>query len=99
MFMDVSGSCSDYFKDFEKAASIIKSDPIFQLNCYAFDTRVTKLNSGDTLKIGGGTSFYVMEQELMLLSKYPDVVIVIPSYASTAALPSRHMTGTLPSRQ
>jgi hypothetical protein len=81
-FQDTSGSCSHLAERFFKAAKSL--DPKkFDVELYCFDTRCykTSLESGRLYGFGG-TSFSILEQEVVELckgdmSKYPKAVFVI----------------------
>lgn len=82
VFMDVSGSCVSYFNIFEKVFLAFDADKsTFDVRGYAFDTRVKKIQPGKGVKMGGGTNFEIIENEILKLQneagKYPDCVIVI----------------------
>lgn len=81
-FMDVSGSCMEFFETFERiVASFRAEDQVFELRTYAFDTSVQEIQPGTRLRVGGGTAFNIIEQKLLDLEeehqKYPDCVIVL----------------------
>jgi len=81
-FQDTSGSCSHLAERFFKAAKSL--DPKrFEIELYCFDTRCykTSLESGKLYGFGG-TSFSILEDEVMKIckrdmSKYPKAVFVI----------------------
>lgn len=81
-FQDTSGSCSHLAERFFKAAKSLPTDK-FEVELYCFDTRCykTSLESGKLYGFGG-TSFSILEEEVMKLckgdlSKYPKAVFVI----------------------
>jgi hypothetical protein len=81
-FQDTSGSCSHLAERFFKAAKSLPTDR-FEVELYCFDTRCykTSLESGKLYGFGG-TSFSILEQEVMKLckgdlSKYPKAIFVI----------------------
>jgi predicted metal-dependent peptidase len=81
-FQDTSGSCYHLAKRFFKAAKSLPSDR-FDVELYCFDTSCykTSLESGKLYGFGG-TSFSILEQEVMKickgdLSKYPKAIFVI----------------------
>jgi predicted metal-dependent peptidase len=93
MFMDVSGSCMDYFKNFEaiwKAFDLEKDT--FDLRSFAFDTSVMEIKPGVRLRVAGGTAFGIIEEKCQELSKeynrYPDCVIVVTDGQGTNVAPS-----------
>ncbi len=81
-FQDTSGSCRHLAERFFKAAKSLPTNR-FEIELYCFDTKCykTSLESGK-LSGFGGTSFSVLEEEVMKickndLSKYPKAVFVI----------------------
>jgi predicted metal-dependent peptidase len=81
-FQDTSGSCSHLAERFFKAAKSLPTNR-FEVELYCFDTDCykTSLESGKLYGFGG-TSFYILEEEVMKIckgdmSKYPKAVFVI----------------------
>ncbi len=78
IFLDVSGSCVNYAPDFRKIVNgFSKYKQIFDIECFVFDTSVTKIKITDHVHMGGGTSFHPIETVLSKMNKYPDCVIII----------------------
>jgi len=82
VFMDISGSCLPYIEIFQKVFLAFDEERrIFDTRLYIFDTVVTPVKPGDHVRIGGGTSFRIIEEECLRLQKdqgrYPDCVVVI----------------------
>lgn len=76
-FMDVSGSCHGDSEKFFRAAKTIPTDK-FNIDAYAFDTGITKVDiSKDKLPYGGGTSFHQLEEHLLKMKVYPSAVFVL----------------------
>lgn len=81
-FQDTSGSCVHLAERFFKAAKSLPTDR-FEIELYCFDTRCykTSLESGKLYGFGG-TSFSILEDEIMSickndLSNYPKAIFVI----------------------
>lgn len=82
LFMDVSGSCIDYYNKFVKVYLAFKSEhELFEIRSFAFDTRVTEIEPGDKVTMGGGTRYDIIEAQVQKLKieygKYPDCVMVV----------------------
>jgi len=82
LFMDVSGSCMSYFPFFQQIfAAFEEEKDTFDLMPFIFDTSVQPVERGRQFKIGGGTSFSIIEQECLRLEqelgRYPDCVVVV----------------------
>lgn len=82
LFMDVSGSCMNYFDLFQKAAEAFDAErEIFDLRLFAFDTTVAEIKVGTPFRVGGGTYYHILEQKVLELEKeyhrYPDCVVVL----------------------
>ncbi len=76
-FMDVSGSCHSHVPKFTNEARKIPRDQ-FNVEAYAFDTGVYKINIHDlSIPLGGSTSFHQLEEELRRREVYPEVVFVM----------------------
>lgn len=81
-FLDTSGSCAHLAERFFKAAKSLPEDR-FNVIPYCFDTRVYSVNLDNGRLYGfGGTSFYILEDEIQRickgeLAKYPKAVFVI----------------------
>lgn len=81
-FFDVSGSCMGYFNEFMRVAGAFEAEPeLFELRQHIFDTRVTEVQTGHKISVGGGTYFNIIEHRCQELEKevgrYPDCVVVI----------------------
>ena len=92
MFMDVSGSCIEYFPLFQQInAAFVAESNIFDLRSFIFDTSITEIVKGTPLRVGGGTYFHIIEEEILKLEKeyhrYPDCVIVVTDGDGTAVKP------------
>ena len=92
LFMDVSGSCMQHFPKFEKIAAAFDAErEIFDLRAFAFDTSCHEIMPNVSLKIGGGTNFGILEQEVLKLEKeyhrYPDCVVVVTDGEGTSVSP------------
>ena len=92
LFMDVSGSCMDYFKLFQQiAAAFDEERETFDLRLFIFDTSVTEAIPGMPLRVGGGTYFHILEQKVLDLEKeyhrYPDCVVVVTDGEGTDVKP------------
>jgi predicted metal-dependent peptidase len=82
VFMDISGSCSLYFNIFQKVFLAFDEErKIFDTRLFIFDTQVVEIKPGDKIRVGGGTSFDIIESKCRELEaqghRYPDCVIVI----------------------
>lgn len=86
-FMDVSGSCHMDSEKFFRAAKTIPTDR-FNIDAYAFDTGITKVNiNKDELPYGGGTSFHQLEEHLLAMRIYPAAVFVLTDgYGSNVSI-------------
>jgi predicted metal-dependent peptidase len=77
LFMDTSGSCSNYANHFIKAAASLNKRFIVDLFC--FDTKIypTSIESGELFGFGG-TSFDIIEKYIQNnMEKYPDAVWIL----------------------
>lgn len=82
LFMDISGSCIDYFPQFQKIYAAFDAEKeIFETKPYAFDTVVHEIQPGSRFGGFGGTNFHILEEQCLKLEaeigRYPDCVIVI----------------------
>lgn len=82
VFMDISGSCLQYIDIFQKVFLAFDEErKIFDTRLFIFDTIVKEVKRGDNVRIGGGTSFDIIEEKCLELEsqgkRYPDCVIVI----------------------
>jgi hypothetical protein len=81
-FLDVSGSCGSYKKRFFDALNSIPKSH-FKVKSFVFSTSVQEIkNKSDKIKIGGGTSFAIIERFIYEnckhnYRKYPKVVFII----------------------
>lgn len=81
-FQDVSGSCVHLIDRFFKAANSIPKER-FNIRIFTFDTDVSEIDiKNPKIKIGGGTSFSIIEQYIQFIIKqekikYPDAVFII----------------------
>lgn len=92
LYFDVSGSCMEFMGKFHAAAEAFNNEKnLFDLRLFAFDTTVQEYKIGDRVKVGGGTSFDIIEKknrEIELeTGKYPDCVIVLTDGAGNAVNP------------
>jgi predicted metal-dependent peptidase len=92
LFFDVSGSCLNYFNVFNSVRVAFEAEKdLFDIRTYIFDTEVTKISPKDTLGIGGGTHFHILENECKEIAKtegrYPDCVVVITDGYGNAVQP------------
>ena len=90
VFMDVSGSCIKYLSTFESVITAFGREPdIFDVRMFIFDTMISEVKPGDRVRVGGGTSFKIIEQRCQRLAaegRYPDCVVVITDgYGDTVA--------------
>jgi predicted metal-dependent peptidase len=81
VFMDVSGSCISYLDTFNKVIQAFeKEKKLFDTRMFIFDTVIKEVSPGDKIRVGGGTSFSIIEDQCLKLeaeSRYPDCVVVI----------------------
>lgn len=82
LFMDISGSCIHYVPTFNKVYNAFDAEKgLFEIRAFAFDTRVVEIFPNSQLRVGGGTSFDILEDKVRELTaeygKHPDAVIVI----------------------
>lgn len=82
VFMDVSASCLNYFDVFEKVFLAFDAErKLFDTRLFIFDERVTAVKPGDSVRIGAGTYFNIIETKCRELEtevgRYPDCVVVI----------------------
>lgn len=83
VFWDVSGSCIPYKSVFQDVFFAFDAErEIFETRLFIFDVKVTEVKERDSPRIGGGTSFHIIEDAIQKLKpeygdKYPDCVVVI----------------------
>lgn len=82
VFMDVSGSCLPYMETFEKVFLAFDAErKLFDTRLFIFDEKVTSVKPGDSVRIGAGTNFNIIENKCRELETemhhYPDCVVVI----------------------
>lgn len=82
IFMDVSYSCISYVKTFnEIIMSFNHEKKVFDARLFIFDTRVTEVQPGDRITVGGGTAFDIIERKCLALEsevgRYPDCVVIV----------------------
>jgi predicted metal-dependent peptidase len=86
LFMDISGSCANYIDYFLRACRSIPKKR-FTMNTYVFDTSVYKIDIDNYKpKVGGGTSFHVIQSEVEKLTssgKKIDKIFVITDGGAT----------------
>jgi hypothetical protein len=92
LFMDVSGSCMEYFPLFQQVAEAFDAErDTFDLRLFIFDTMVTEVHPNIPFRIGGGTYFHIIENQVLELEKeyhhYPDCVIVVTDGEGTDVKP------------
>lgn len=92
VFMDISGSCMSYFEIFKKVfAAFDEERDIFDTRLFIFDTSVVEVHPGQTISVGGGTYFNILEQKCLELEvevgRYPDCVVVITDGWGNAVSP------------
>ena len=92
VFMDVSGSCIDYFRIFEKALAAFSLEKnTFDLRAFTFDTVTEEIVSGKNARGGGGTKFDIIEKRCLEMEteykRYPDCVIIITDGEGTEVNP------------
>jgi len=92
LFMDVSGSCMEHFPKFQQIAEAFDAErDTFDLRLFIFDTTVTEVHPSIPFRIGGGTYFHIIEQQVLELEReyhrYPDCVIVVTDGEGTDVKP------------
>ena len=92
VFMDISGSCMDYFDIFQRVFLAFDVErEIFDTHLFIFDTKVKEVKPGDGIHVGGGTDFKIIEDKCLELEaqgkRYPDCVIVITDGWGTEVKP------------
>jgi len=92
VFMDISGSCMDYFDIFEKVFLAFDEErEIFDCRLFIFDTVVKEVRPGDNIRVGGGTSFNIIETKCLELEqetgRYPDCCVIITDGYGTEVKP------------
>jgi predicted metal-dependent peptidase len=92
VFMDISGSCMDYFDIFQRVFLAFDVErEIFDTHLFIFDTKVKEVKPGDSIHVGGGTDFKIIEDKCLELEaqgkKYPDCIIVITDGFGTEVNP------------
>lgn len=75
LFLDVSGSCIHLVDDFVRISKTFPRKK-FRITKHVFSTTVEKVVD-DKYRVGGGTSFKIIEDYLSKLRVYPDAVFVI----------------------
>src|ERR1035437_2020797 len=92
LFMDVSGSCMEYFSMFQQIAEAFDAErDTFDLRLFIFDTTITEVRPSVPFRIGGGTYFHIIEKQVLELEReyhrYPDCVIVVTDGEGTDVKP------------
>jgi predicted metal-dependent peptidase len=92
LYMDVSGSCMNYFERFQKISQAFDAErDIFFVEHFIFDTVVERVVAGARVSIGGGTNFEIIEADIQARVKkgerYPDCVIVVTDGEGTSVKP------------
>lgn len=91
-FMDISGSCMAYFDHFQKIFMAFDAEKkTFETRLFAFDTSVVEVKAGETITVGGGTHFHIIEKQCLKLEqevgRYPDCVVIITDGEGTTVTP------------
>lgn len=94
IFMDISGSCMEYFKTFNDVANAFEAEKnTFDIRLFAFDTAVFEIKLGERIRVGGGTSFSIIEKKCLDLEKetgrYPDCVVIVTDGEGDKVTPTR----------
>lgn len=87
-YLDVSGSCHSYAQRFFNSANSVPTK-YFDIRFFSFDTVVREIDIENRhLKVGGGTSFSIIEKSaLQDYKKYPDAIFILTDGYGTNVVP------------
>jgi predicted metal-dependent peptidase len=82
LFFDVSGSCMRHFEFFTRIRQAFEEEEkLFDIRTFKFDTSVEEIKPNMPIRIGGGTSFNIIETQCQKIrgetKRYPDLVVIV----------------------